>query len=121
MPFEHLFGNVGRVTSLRFGPTPADLPLADPSGREFRTSRTTADFAIVRFRHGGRWTLGVLRGWRRSAAGTIVRIESLEPASKGAEALWFEFRPESVDPLQIEERTGEIRIVPPSERGAVAG
>lgn len=104
------------MTSLRFGPHPPDLVLADPSGREYRTSRTEADFQIVRFRLAGRWTLGVLRGWRRSRDGVIVRIETLDRTSAEPKALWYRFVPDAIDPVQVETRTGELRLVPPWER-----
>lgn len=94
------------------------MSLADPSGREFRTSRTHPDFALVRFRQGGRWTLGVLRGWRRSGSGTIVRIESFDPAAKEIRTLWYRFLPEAIDPVQIDERTGQLWFIPPDARSA---
>lgn len=106
------------VTSLRFGPHPADLTLADPSGREYRTGRTHPDFALVRFRQDGRWTLGVLRGWRQSAAGTIVRIESFDTRANEVRALWYGFAPEAIDPVQIDERSGQLWFVPPEARSA---
>lgn len=106
------------VNSLRFGPHPPDLTLADPSGREYRTSRTHPDFACVRFRQDGCWTLGVLRGWRQSATGTIVRIESFDPRTNEARALWYRFVPEAIDPVQIDERSGQLWFVPPEARGA---
>jgi hypothetical protein len=103
--------------SLRFGPHPPDLPLADPSGREFRTGRTTEDFAIVRVRLGGRWVLGVLRGWRRAGASVIIRMEAPDPATGDVRALWYRFVPESIDPVVANEATGELRLVPPTLRG----
>jgi hypothetical protein len=103
--------------SLRFGPHPPDLPLADPSGREFRTGRTVDDFAIVRVRLRGRWVLGVLRGWRRAGDGVILRVEAADPATGDVRALWYRFVPESIDPIVANEVTGELRLVPPSLRG----
>lgn len=90
--------------------------LADPSGREYRTSRTETDFQIVRFRLSGQWTLGVLRGWRRSRDGVMVRIETVDRSSGEPRALWYRFAPEAIDPVQVESHTGELRLVPPWER-----
>lgn len=112
--------SVAPVTSLRFGPHPPDLVLADPSGREYRTSRTQPDFAFVRFRQEGRWALGVLRGWRQSAAGTIVRIEAFDTRANEIRALWYGFVPEAIDPVQIDERSGQLWFVPPEARAAGA-
>lgn len=103
--------------SLRFGPHPPDLPLADPSGREFRTGRTTDDFAIVRVRLGGRWVLGVLRGWRRAGDSVVIRMEAPDPATGEVRALWYRFVPESIDPVVANQATGELRLVPPTLRG----
>lgn len=105
------------VTSLRFGPNPHDLQLADPASREFKAAKQeTRDFAIVRVRLGGRWVLAVLREWRRSPSAVYVRLEASLPDSDDLKTLWYVFASESVDPVTISPATGSLHLIPPEQR-----
>lgn len=103
------------VSSLRFGPDPADLPLAEPprgSGPDY----PVPDHTLVRFRSGGRWRLGVLRAWRHVEGGWIIQVEARDLRTGAVMAPWYRFVAESVDPLGVDAKTGEVVLVPPERR-----